>query len=95
METNHFKQYEPKTLEEGTDEYNCPSLIEEPRNNLTTTEACELKAQGLGCKHLKNCPYYHRTKKLEIKHGNLTLLPSKQQTEIKMIIKGIIIPKEE
>lgn len=88
-----WKTYEAYEPEVGIDEFVCPARIEEPRNNLQTTEACENKSMNAGCKHLEKCPTYQRTKKLEQEHGDLNKLPPEKHSEIKMIIKGIIIPK--
>lgn len=87
-----FKTYTPLTLDKTIDEYTCPSLIQEPRNNLLTTQACELKSEGRGCLFLKKCPSYKRHKDLERQHGDLTKLPLEKQKEIEMIINQIIIP---
>lgn len=92
-----WKSYQKYVPEPDIDEFVCPALVEhpDPYRKLTTTETCENLSLGSGCKHLKTCPSYQRTKKLEKQYGDLTKLPESKKGEIRMILEGTIIPPRE
>lgn len=79
--------------EEGIDEYKCPELEED--KIFQTTQSCELKAMGKGCRNLKTCEAYNKQLQLQMQHPNVEWdavhkYPEELHSTMRMIKKGII-----
>lgn len=88
-----------KKTEIDVNEFICEGLdIAGDTYPFVTTQYCEDKALGKGCKEIKTCPYYKKQKEFEKKHTEINWeeitknLPE-QINRIKFIKTGAIIEK--
>ena len=82
--------------EKDLNEFTCPPYDEEDPLRYVTTEYCENKAMGLGCKDLKTCPAYKKQKELQKKYPNIdweNIDNNKPEDliRLKFIKKGVIL----